>query len=121
MIFAAAPFLTAGIGWLWLGVREAWTTLVASFVALLGVTIMVGGAVAEGHLFGDVLAFGMTICMAIMMLIIRDQRDTSMVPAACLSALLCPLVVWPFAAPFEVAAGTWPYLSCSARRSSASV
>jgi hypothetical protein len=27
-----------------------------------------GGAVANGHLFGDVLAFGMTMCMAIMML-----------------------------------------------------
>jgi drug/metabolite transporter (DMT)-like permease len=102
VIFAAAPFLTAGLGWLWLGVREAWTTLVASFAALLGVTIMVGGAVADGHLFGDVLAFGMTICMAIMMLIIREHRDTPMLPAACLSALLCPLVVWPFAAPFDV-------------------
>jgi hypothetical protein len=28
-------------------------------VVLIGVTIMVGGAVADGHLFGDVLAFGM--------------------------------------------------------------
>jgi drug/metabolite transporter (DMT)-like permease len=102
VIFAAAPFLTAGLGWLWLGVREAWTTLAASLVALLGVTIMVGGAVADGHLFGDVLAFGMTICMAIMMLIIREHHETPMLPAACLSALLCPLVVWPFAAPLDI-------------------
>src|SRR4051812_27255286 len=29
VIFAVAPFLTAGLGWLWLGVRETWTTLVA--------------------------------------------------------------------------------------------
>ena len=28
-----------------------------------------------------------------------------MLPAACLSALLCPLVVWPFASPFEVGMG----------------
>jgi drug/metabolite transporter (DMT)-like permease len=105
VIFAAAPFLTAGLGWLWLGVTEAWTTLAASVVAVLGVTIMVGGAVADGHLFGDVLAFGMTLCMAIMMLIIREHRETPMLPAACLSALLCPLVVWPFAAPLDVARG----------------
>jgi drug/metabolite transporter (DMT)-like permease len=105
VIFAAAPFLTAGIGWLWLGVTEAWTTLVASLVALLGVSIMVSGAVIEGHLIGDLLAFGMTVCMAIMMLIIRQQQQTSMLPAACLSALLCPLVVWPFASPLAIGMG----------------
>jgi drug/metabolite transporter (DMT)-like permease len=102
VIFAAAPFLTAGLGWLWLGLTETWTTLAASLAALLGVTIMVGGAAAEGHLFGDVLAFGMTLCMAVMMLIIRRHHETPMLPAACLSALLCPLLVWPFAAPLEV-------------------
>jgi drug/metabolite transporter (DMT)-like permease len=102
VIFAVAPFVTAGLGWLWLGVKEPWTTLVASLAALFGVTIMVGGAVAEGHLFGDVLAFGMAVCMAIMMLIIRQHHATPMLPAACLSALLCPLIVWPFAAPFDV-------------------
>jgi drug/metabolite transporter (DMT)-like permease len=60
--------------------------------------------IAYGHLFGDVLAFGMTLCMAIMMLIIRQHHETPILPAACLSALLCPLLVWPFAAPLDVAA-----------------
>src|SRR5205814_2264596 len=98
-------FITAGLGWLWLGVREAWTTLVASLAALLGVVIIVGGALNEGHLLGDILGFGMALCMAIMMLIIRDRQDTPMLPAACLSALLCPLLVWPFAAPLAVGMG----------------
>jgi drug/metabolite transporter (DMT)-like permease len=105
VIFAAAPFLTAGLGWWWLGVTETWTTLAASLLAILGVGVMVGGAAAEGHLAGDLLALGMTVCMAVMMLIIRQQRQTSMLPAACLSALLCPLLVWPFAAPFAVGTG----------------
>jgi drug/metabolite transporter (DMT)-like permease len=105
VIFAVAPFLTAGIGWLFLGVTEAWATLGASLFALLGVGIMFGGAAAEGHLVGDLLALGMTTCMAVMMLIIRQQRQTSMLPAACLSALLCPLAVWPFASPFAVGMG----------------
>jgi drug/metabolite transporter (DMT)-like permease len=67
----------------------------ASLAALLGVSLMVGGAAAEGHLFGDVLAFAMTVCVAVMTLIIRRQRHTPMLPAACLSALLCPVVAWP--------------------------
>ena len=110
VIFAAAPFLTAGIGWFWFGMREAWSTLVASLFALLGVGMTVSGALAEGRLIGDLLAFGMALCMAIMMLIIRQQQQTSMLPAACLSALLCPLLVWPFAAPFTVGAEDMFYL-----------
>jgi drug/metabolite transporter (DMT)-like permease len=105
VIFAAAPFLTAGLGWLWLGLTEAWTTLAAILVAMVGVGIMVGGATADGHLTGDLLAFGMALCMAVMMLIIRQRHETPMLPAACLSALLCPIVVWPLAAPFEIATG----------------
>ncbi|HET7881538.1 MAG TPA: DMT family transporter [Acetobacteraceae bacterium] len=102
VIFAVAPFLTAGIGWLFLGVTEAWATLAASVFAVVGVAIMFGGAATEGHLVGDLLAVGMATCMAVMMLIIRQQRQISMLPAACLSALLCPAVVWPFASPFTV-------------------
>jgi drug/metabolite transporter (DMT)-like permease len=105
VIFAAAPFLTAGLGWLWLRLTVDWTTLGASLLALLGIGIMVGGAAIEGHLFGDILAFGMTVCMAIMMLIIRRHEHTPMLPAACLSALLCPLVLWPFCHPFALEAG----------------
>jgi hypothetical protein len=37
-----------------------------------------------------------------MMLIIRQHHETLMLPAACLSALLCPLLVWPLAAPLDV-------------------
>jgi drug/metabolite transporter (DMT)-like permease len=105
VIFAALPFVTAALGWLCLGLKEAWTTLAASLVALLGVSVMVGGAVGDGRLIGDVLAFGMTVCAAIMMLIIRRRHETPMLPAACLSALLCPLLVWPFATPLEIATG----------------
>lgn len=99
ILFATAPLVTAALGWAWLGERESWTTLVASAVALLGVVVMVGGAAAEGHLFGDLLAFGTTLSMAVMMLIVRKHRDTPMLPAACLSAFLCSLVVWPVAVP----------------------
>jgi drug/metabolite transporter (DMT)-like permease len=102
---ATTPFIAAALGWLWLRERERWSTLAASTVALLGTAVMVGGAVREGRLFGDLLAFGMALCMAGMMVIIRRHRDTPMLPAACLSALLCPLFVWPLAHP-GAAAGT---------------
>ena len=110
VFFAAAPFVTAGLGWLWLGLAETLATLAASMAALVGVGVMVGGAAAEGHLFGDLLALGMTTCMAVMMLIIRRHRETPMLPAAALSALLCPLLVWPFGSPFAIGAHDMFYL-----------
>ncbi len=96
---ATTPFIAAVAGWLWLKERERASTLAASGVALLGTVVMVGGSVHEGHLAGDLLAFGMALCMAGMMLLIRRHRETPMMPAACLSALLCPIFVWPFAHP----------------------
>jgi drug/metabolite transporter (DMT)-like permease len=59
VIFATAPFIIAGLGWIWLGIKEPWATLIASLAVLLGVGIMVGGAAAEGRLVGDVLAIWM--------------------------------------------------------------
>lgn len=96
---ATTPFIAAALGWLWLQERERASTLIASAAALLGTMVMVGGSVREGHLFGDLLAFGMALCMAGMMVLIRRYRDTPMLPAAALSALLCPVFVWPLAHP----------------------
>src|SRR2546426_2177551 len=111
IIFAATPLVTASIAWLWLGERGRWATLLASAAALLGVVVMVGGATREGHLFGDLLAIGTTLCMAMMMILIRKHRETPMLPAACLSAFLCPLAVWPVAAPGNVRPTDMGYLA----------
>jgi drug/metabolite transporter (DMT)-like permease len=111
IITATAPFMTAALGWLWFRQRESWMTLLVSTVALVGAVVMVGGAVTEGHLFGDLLAFGMTLCMAIMMLVIRKHRATPMLPAACLSAFLCSVIVWPVASPGSAGPKDMGYLA----------
>jgi drug/metabolite transporter (DMT)-like permease len=111
VIYATAPFVTAALSWLWIGEREGWTTLLASAVALAGVVVMVGGAVAQGHILGDVLACGMTICMAVLMVIIRKYRDTPMLPASCLSAFGCSLLVWPLASPAAAGLRDMGYLA----------
>jgi hypothetical protein len=40
----------------------------------------------------------MALCMAIMVLIIRQHHETPMVPAAC---ILCLLLGWQFASPLD--------------------
>ncbi len=104
ILFATAPFVTAAIDRAWYGLRESRATLVASAAAFLGVCIMFAGAGVGGRLAGDLLALGMTLLMAIFMVIVRHHRDTPMLPAASASALLCALLALPAAAPMAVGA-----------------
>ncbi len=97
LIHAAAPFVTAAIGWLWTGRREGWVTLAASAVAMLGVAVIFGGALSAGHLTGNLLALAMTILIGTMMVIIRGNPGRSMLPAACLSAFASVVLAAPFA------------------------
>jgi drug/metabolite transporter (DMT)-like permease len=99
VIGATAPFLTAAMAWGLIGEREDMATLIASLVAVLGVAIMVGGAPQEGRLLGNLLAFGMTGFLSLMMVILRKRRGVDMVPAMGLSAFLCAVIVLPFAHP----------------------
>jgi drug/metabolite transporter (DMT)-like permease len=99
IIYATAPFLAAAIAWLCTGARERRSTLLASLAALCGVAIMFGAARLDGHLLGDLLAVAMAVLMSTMMVVIRHSRRVSMLPAACLSALLSSIAVLPLAHP----------------------
>ena len=99
VINATTPFFAAAIAWLWTRERENRVTLVCSAAAVFGVVLTFDGALPAGRLFGNLLALIMTILISLMMVIIRRHRDTPMLPAACLSALVLPLLVAPVASP----------------------
>lgn len=101
-IYATVPFMTAGVAWLAIGERPSPRTMVASLVALLGVIVMLPGAASDGSLFGKGLAVFMTLGMAIMTTIMRRHRDIAMLPAVGLSAWLCSIFCFAFAAPLSV-------------------
>ena len=111
IIYAASPFLTAALGWLWLRQVEPRRTLLASAAALIGVAVMLRGAWQAGDLLGDLMALGMAISLALMMLVLRRHRDTPMLPAACLSALLGSLIAWPLAGTLHPDGLTLLYLA----------
>ena len=102
VIFATAPFISAGLAWAFTGTRESRRTLAASAVALLGVAVMVDAAVTEGHWLGDLLALVMTTLLAAMMVMIRHRGPGPALPAASLSAFLAALIALPWAPPFAV-------------------
>lgn len=96
IIYATVPFVAAALGWVFLKERPATTAICSSLAALGGVVIMVWGG-SGGGWFGDLLAFAMTLCLAVMMVLIRYYPAVPVMPAACLSALLSGLVSMPMA------------------------
>ncbi len=96
VVYATVPLVAAALGWIWLRERPSTSALAASIVAVLGVGIMVGMGV-EGNFAGDLVAFVMTLAMAVMMVLSRRYQGLPMLPATFLSALLCALVALPFA------------------------
>jgi drug/metabolite transporter (DMT)-like permease len=101
VIYATAPFLAAGLGWLVLRERPTTSSIVASVVALIGVAVMVGFG-HKGGLLGDLLALGMTWAMASTMVVARHYRGIPILLTACISSLLSGIVSWPFAAALSV-------------------
>jgi drug/metabolite transporter (DMT)-like permease len=102
VIDAAIPFITAGLAWLILREQESWHTLGATIVAFAGMALMAAPAVAQGRFLGDLLALGMATLMSLVIVLIRRKRGVNMVPAVCGSAVLCALIVAPFASPLQV-------------------
>lgn len=111
VIFATAPFLAAAIAWVWLRDRPARRTLAASLLALVGVVVMVGRGAPDGAALGNLLALAMTASMALMMVVVHRHRAVSMLPAACLSAFACAVLVAPWAHPAAVTPTTFGLLA----------
>jgi len=96
-IYAALPFVAAGISWLWLRERPTLGTMVASAIAMAGIAVMLGPS-AQGPRLGDALAMLATTATALLTVAIRKSRRVEMVPVACLANILSVLVAAPLAA-----------------------
>ena len=97
IIYGTAPFVTAGIALLILGERSTRVTLLCSVLALAGVISMFGGSHLPRNLVGDLLALGMTVFMASMIISIRRSRGAPSLPIAALSCW--PAASWPHHSP----------------------
>lgn len=112
VIYATVPFVTAALAYLVIGERPSRSTLVGSAVALFGVGVMLWGAKMGGSLLGQLCAVLMTLGMAGFSTIMRKHRDVPMLPAMALSAWLCSLTCFWFAAPLSVSMND--FLLCAA-------
>ncbi len=96
-IYAALPFIVAAIAWAWLGERPPARTIAASFVAALGLLVMLGGPGSVGGRLGDLFAVAATLVSALMTVQARRSRNVQMLLVACLANLLAIVIALPLA------------------------
>jgi len=102
VIFATAPFLSAGLGWIFLKERFRPATLTAAAISLVGVVLVVAAGVGAGKLLGDALALLMTFGNALYVVLIRMFKDTPVVLAGGISGLQLFVVGWFVVDPLAV-------------------
>lgn len=95
IIYATVPFAAAALGWLVLREVPSRAALLASTLALSGSVAMVGLG-GDGQWLGDLMAVGMVVAMAAIIVIARARPQLPTLAAGIISAIWAPLACAPF-------------------------
>ncbi|MBB6487844.1 DMT family transporter [Rhizobium lusitanum] len=111
MIYATAPFIAALLSWVLLRERVAKRTLVAGAVCLIGVAVIVASSIGGGTGIGDLLALGMTVTFAFIIVIPRMDRSVPILPSSIVSGFLTFVVFAPMASTASLDTYNWLLLA----------
>ena len=103
LILSATPFMTASIGWVWIGERPKPVTWVAMFFAFLGIYLMVKEGHHLGNNFGNLMAVLSGFWFATMLVIARRSCKVDVLGGTFIGGLLC--VVFGGCMTFLIGAG----------------
>jgi len=95
VIFATLPLMAGFLGWLLLGEKPSLQSVIAAFVAVIGVSLMVGFG-GDGGLWGDLLAGIATLLMTLCIILIRKYAEIPIIPCTCLASLFSGVLCLPF-------------------------
>lgn len=102
LIYAAAPFIAAGMSWVFIKEPPTKNVILASLVAFTGVLIIVSGSFGGSRIQGDLLALFMTFMMAGVMVVYRKYPTTTAAFPAALSSIILLPFAFMLGKPFEV-------------------
>ncbi|MEM7424723.1 MAG: DMT family transporter [Pseudomonadota bacterium] len=92
LLFASAPFFTAGLGWLVLGESVRRATAIAILIAILGIGIMVSQDFSAGALVGNLAALGSALGFAVFTVALRWRKSEDMMPSVFLSGIFAIVI-----------------------------
>ena len=87
LLFAAAPFVAAVLGWIILKEAVSRTTWIAMFFAMIGITVMVAEGFSAGKVSGNIAAIASAMGFAVFSIALRWGRLGDMMPAVFLAGI----------------------------------
>jgi drug/metabolite transporter (DMT)-like permease len=97
IIYAAVPFIAAGVSYFWTGERPHRRVLIASAFAFIGIALMAGAAPRWQDVAGNAVALLMTVTFSVQLAMARRYPELRMAPVNGAGAILCALVFFPLA------------------------
>lgn len=110
---SAAPLFAAIYERVFFGQSIGRRLLVLIAVAMIGILVMFSDSLGRGTLWGDLAGLGAAAAFGGSFVVIRRNRDRTMVPAMGLGGLVAALMVIPLAAPASITAADFGYLAIS--------
>ena len=99
VIMSLSPLFAALLSYFFFREPISTGTWLAAVAIFLGLTMVLYGSLATGGVVGDLAALVTSLCVAISLVLMREHRDISMVPALAWSSGLACLAALPFALP----------------------
>lgn len=99
VIMSLSPLFAALLSYFFFREPISTGTWLAAVAIFLGLTLVFYGSLATGGVVGDLAALVTSLCVAISLVLMREHRDISMVPALAWSSGLACLAALPFALP----------------------
>ena len=91
-MFAAAPFIAAFLGIIFLQEKVRFLTWLAMAIALVGIFIMVLEGLKSGSLYGNLMALVSAVGFAIFSVSLRWRKETPKFTTVALAGLICALL-----------------------------
>lgn len=107
MIFATAPFVAAILARIFLREALDWPTLIAASAGFVGIAIMVAGGLSGQGMLGNLLAAGVVLIYATIVLIVRRAPEIDTLPLICMTVLTSGLLGLPFSDFHGLVARDW--------------
>lgn len=111
VILASSPLFAAAIAWLAFRESTPRRTLIAIFIAILGVLIVFSSSLGQPGQLGDLLALILALSMAVTLTLLRRVPDLPRLPLVAGSGIFTALMSWPFADPLQLDASSYGWLA----------
>ena len=106
-IIQTQTIFLAIFGYIFLKEKISKLTLTSIFLAICGITLMLGGSLTTGQMIGNLAAFLMPISFAVLILIVRKFPEVDMIPLQLIAGIGAMILGYLFSSKINCFASSY--------------